>query len=38
MALKYVVTKQVFGFDKDKKQKYVAGSIGHLRTGGCIGK
>lgn len=27
MALKYVVTKQVFGFDKEKKQKYVARQV-----------
>ena len=24
MALEYVVTKGVFGFDKDKNEKYVA--------------
>lgn len=28
MALEYVVTKRVFGFDKTKKEKYVAKSIG----------
>ena len=26
MALEYVVTKRVFGFDKDKNEKYVAKS------------
>lgn len=28
MALEYVVTKRVFGFDKDKAEKYVAKSVG----------
>lgn len=27
MALEYVVTKRVFGFDKDKNEKYVAKSV-----------
>ena len=27
MALEYVVTKRVFGFDKDKNEKYVARSV-----------
>ncbi len=27
MALKYVVTKQVFGFDKSKTEKYVARQV-----------
>lgn len=27
MALKYVVTKQVFGFDKEKKEKFVARQV-----------
>lgn len=27
MALEYVVTKRVFGFDKDKSEKYVAKSV-----------
>ena len=31
MALEYVVTKRVFGFDKDKNEKYVAKSV-------CSGK
>ena len=30
MALEYVVTKRVFGFDKDKNEKYVA-KIGSFR-------
>ena len=28
MALKYVVTKRVFGFDKTNTEKYVAKSVG----------
>ena len=28
MALEYVVTKRVFGFDKTKAEKYVARSVG----------
>ena len=27
MGLEYVVTKRVFGFDKDKNEKYVAKSV-----------
>lgn len=32
MALEYVVTKRVFGFDKEKSEKYVAKSIGSGRV------
>lgn len=32
MALEYVVTKRVFGFDKDKSEKYVAKSVGSGRV------
>ena len=28
MALEYVVTKRVFGFDQSKTEKYVARSVG----------
>ena len=31
MALKYVVTKRVFGFDKTNTEKYVAKSVGSTK-------
>lgn len=33
MALEYVVTKRVFGFDKTRTEKYVARSVGSGRMG-----
>ena len=40
MALEYVVTKGVFGFDKDKNEKYVAKSVcsGRVSSSKMCGK
>ena len=40
MALEYVVTKRVFGFDKDKNEKYVAKSVcsGRVSSSKMCGK
>ena len=37
MALEYVVTKRVFGFDKDKNENYVAKSVRSGRESGRFG-
>ena len=38
MALEYVVTKRVFGFDQSKTEKYVARSVGsgQVRFDKCV--
>lgn len=40
MALEYVVTKRVFGFDKDKNEKYVAKSVrsGRVSFPRCVAR